>query len=72
MGTYIEWLYTDLKRTGVNVLSFNSDKNTILVNNTTSTEILMLKNVMNAIRYDCETPVTIELVAPLSYNIHLS
>ena len=71
MRTYTEWLYTDLKRTGINVLSFNSDKNTILVNNTTSTEILMLKNVMNAIRYGC-TPVTIELVAPLSYNIHLS
>jgi len=71
MSEYTEMMYTDLKRNGVNVVSFNSDKNTILVTNTTSSEILMLKNVMNAIRYGLD-PVTIELVATLSYNIHLN
>ena len=71
MSEYTEMMYTDLKRNGVNVVSFNSDKNTILVTNTTSAEILMLKNVMNAVRYGLNQ-VTIELVATLSYNIHLN
>ena len=71
MSEYTQMIYADLKRNGVNVLSFNSDKNTILVTNTTGNEMLMLKNVMNAMRYGL-APVTIELVASLSYNIHLN
>ena len=71
MSNYVEMIYTDLKRNGVNVISFNSDKNTILINNTTSAEILMLRNVMNAMRYGLD-PVTIELIETLSYIIHLN
>lgn len=47
-------IYTGLKNSNINVLSFNSDDNHIIINKTTSAEILAISATLKATGYNNE------------------
>jgi hypothetical protein len=58
-------IYTGLYTNKVNVLSFNSDNNTILFHKTTTAEILAISNTLKSVGHDNE----IILIESLMFRI---
>jgi hypothetical protein len=67
MITYTQLIdiFTGLKNNHINVMSFNSDTNCILINKTTSSEILAISATLKATGYNNE----VVMIESLTFKI---